>query len=191
VAGEGALAITIDVEGSKQPYQGVVSLQGNSIAGVLETYFTQSEQLNTRIWLAADSKAVSGLFLQQLPSTDNHDKEEDEEHWSRISHLASTVKPIELLELGAGTLLHRLFHEEECRLLTTTGLSFSCNCSRERVGETIGLLGEDDAKALLEEQGDIEVACEFCNEHYQFDKVDVARLFFDTPRENSDSKTVH
>lgn len=191
VTGEGALAITIDVEGAKQPYQGVVSLKGDSIASVLETYFKQSEQLDTRIWLAADSKAASGLFLQQLPSTDNHDKEEDEEHWSRISHVASTVKITELLELGAGTLLHRLFHEEECRLLAATDLSFSCNCSRERVGETISLLGESDAKSLLEEQGEIEVACEFCNEHYQFDKVDVARLFSTSPRENSDSKTVH
>jgi len=193
VTGDGALAITIDVEGAKQPYQGVVGLQGDSIASVLETYFKQSEQLDTRIWLAADSHAVSGLFLQQLPSsTDNtNTKEEDEEHWHRISHLASTVKAGELLGLGVGTLLHRLFNEEECRLLTATELSFSCNCSRERVGETISLLGEKDAKALIEEQGQIEVACEFCNEHYQFDKVDVTRLFADSASSSSSSKTVH
>jgi len=191
VTGEGALAITIDVEGAKQPYQGVVGLEGDSISSVLETYFKQSEQLETRIWLAADSDAVSGLFLQQLPSGDSDNKEEDEEHWSRISQLAATVKPVELLELGAGTLLHRLFHEEECRLLTTTELSFSCNCSRERVGETIKLLGEHDAKALVEEQGKVEVACEFCNEHYHFDKVDVTRLFSDISLSDTDSKTVH
>jgi len=191
VTGEGALAITIDVEGAKQPYQGVVGLEGDSISSVLETYFKQSEQLDTRIWLAADSDAVSGLFLQQLPSSENDNKEEDEEHWSRISQLASTVKPVELLELGAGTLLHRLFHEEECRLLAATDLSFSCNCSRERVGETIKLLGEHDAKELVEEQGKIEVACEFCNEHYHFDKVDVTRLFSDISLANTDSKTVH
>ena len=189
--GEGALAITIDVEGSKQPYQGVVSLEGDSIASVLETYFKQSEQLDTRIWLAANSDAVSGLFLQQLPSADSDNTEEDEEHWSRISHLASTVKPAELLELGVGTLLHRLFNEEECRLLAATDLCFSCNCSRERVGETICLLGEQDAKDLVAEQGKIEVACEFCNEHYHFDKVDVARLFSDVSVQNTDSKTVH
>ncbi len=190
ITGEGALAITIDVEGAKQPYQGVVSLQGESISEVLESYFKQSEQLETRIWLAADSQSAAGLFLQQLPG-ESHHKEADEESWSRLSQLASTVKNKELLELGAGTLLHRLFHEEECRLLSTTELRFSCNCSRERVADTIGLLGIDDANNLLQEQGHIEVACEFCNEHYQFDQVDVAQLFSGQLNSNSDSKIVH
>lgn len=190
VTGEGALAITIDVEGAKQPYQGVVGLQGDSIASVLETYFKQSEQLETRIWLAADSHAAAGLFLQQLPSSEHPHTQDDEEHWSRISQLASTTTATELLELGAGTLLHRLFHEEECRLLTATELSFSCNCSRERVGESIVLLGEQDAHALIEEQGQIEAACEFCNQHYQFDKVDIARLF-SVPSVTNESTTLH
>lgn len=190
VTGEGALAITIDVEGSKQPYQGIVSLQGESISDVLETYFKQSEQLETRIWLAADSQSVAGLFLQQLPGS-NDNKEEDEEHWLRLSQLAGTISNKELLELGSGTLLHRLFHEEECRLLLSTELSFSCNCSRERVAETIRLLGEEDANNLVEEQGKVEVACEFCNEHYHFDKADVTTLFSVVTHSNSDSKTVH
>jgi molecular chaperone Hsp33 len=190
VTGEGALAITIDVEGSKQPYQGVVSLQGESISDVLEIYFKQSEQLETRIWLAADSQSAAGLFLQQLPGEGNN-KEADEENWSRLNQLASTVSKQELLALGAGTLLHRLFHEEECRLLTATELSFSCNCSRERVADTISLLGAQDAKNLVEEQGRIEVACEFCNEHYHFDEVDVAQVFSSQPSLNNDSKIVH
>ncbi len=190
LTGEGILAITIDVEGSKQPYQGVVSLEANSISGVLETYFNQSEQLDTRIWLAADANSVSGLFLQQLPSTAGN-KEEDEEHWSRLSQLAGTITPNELLNLGAGTLLHRLFHEEECRLLNSTDLSFSCSCSRERVADTITLLGEHDANDLLAEQGHIEVACEFCNEHYHFDKVDVATIFSVNSTPNPDSTIVH
>ena len=190
LTGEGVLAITIDVEGSKQPYQGVVSLQGESISDVLETYFNQSEQLATRIWLAADINSVSGLFLQQLPSTEAN-KEEDEEHWSRLSQLAGTITLDELLNLGAGTLLHRLFHEEECRLLSSTELSFACSCSRERVADTITLLGEHDANELLAEQGHIEVACEFCNEHYHFDKVDVATIFSANSAPNSDSTIVH
>jgi len=178
VTGEGNLAITIEVEGAKQPYQGVVALQGESISAMLETYFKQSEQLDTRIWLSSDATAAAGLFLQQLPS-EQGESEDDEENWSRISQLASTITSTELLELGSGTLLHRLFHEEECRLLAATELSFSCNCSRERVATTIGLLGKQDALELVEDQGDIEVACEFCNEHYHFDKVDVTHLFAD------------
>lgn len=190
LTGQGTMAITIDVEGSKQPYQGVVSLDGESVASVLETYFKQSEQLDTRIWLAADAERVSGLFLQQLPSTEKN-KQEDEEHWSRLSQLATTVTSKELLTLGVGSLLHRLFHQEECRLLNTTELRFACSCSRERVADTISLLGEHDANALLTEQGQIEVACEFCNEHYHFDKVDVANIFSANLAPNSDSTTMH
>lgn len=190
ITGEGTLAITIEVEGAKQPYQGVVSLQGDSIMSVLETYFKQSEQLETRVWLAANDNAVAGLFLQQLPS-DNSVKQDDEEHWSRISQLAATVTAAELLELGAGSLLHRLFHEEECRLLATTDLQFACNCSRARVADTISLLGEQDAIDLVEERGEVEVACEFCNEHYHFDKVDVAEIFADETVNTPHSDTLH
>ncbi|PHS26350.1 MAG: Hsp33 family molecular chaperone HslO [Methylophaga sp.] len=190
ITGEGALAITIDVEGAKQPYQGVVSLQGESISTVLETYFKQSEQLETRIWLAADNRASAGLFLQKLPGKSTN-KEADEEHWSRLSQLADTISNKELLELGAGTLLHRLFHEEQCRLLSSTELNFSCACSRERVADTISLLGKDDANNLLQEQGHIEVACEFCNEHYRFDEVDVAQVFASKISVKAEHKTVH
>ncbi len=190
ITGAGALAITIDIEGAKQPYQGVVNLQGDSLAGVLEAYFKQSEQLETRIWLAADSQAAAGLFLQQLPGK-SQDQEMDDENWSRLNQLANTISKTELLELGAGTLLHRLFHEEECRLLTSTELHFSCNCSRERVAESIRLLGKDDANDLLKKQGYIEVSCEFCNKHYQFDKVDVPQIFSYFDDSETDKKTVH
>jgi molecular chaperone Hsp33 len=190
ITGAGALAITIDVAGAKQPYQGVVNLQGESLAGVLEAYFKQSEQLETRIWLAADSQSVAGLFLQQLPS-ESQDKEADEEHWSRLSQLANTISKAELLGLGVGTLLHRLFHEEQCRLLSATELCFSCNCSREKVAESIGLLGKDDANNVLQERGHIEVTCEFCNKHYQFDEMDLAEIFSYFNEDENDKKTVH
>lgn len=190
VTGAGTLAITIEVTGAKQPYQGIVSLHGDSIAGVLETYFQQSEQLNTRIWLAANDDAVAGLFLQQLPS-EQQNKEHEEENWSRISQLAATVTDVELLELGVGTLLHRLFHEEECRLLANTELTFACTCSRERVTDTISLLGEADANDLLAQNGSIEVACEFCNEHYHFDAVDVGQIFSEGVATDTDSSTLH
>jgi molecular chaperone Hsp33 len=191
LTGEGTLAITIEVDGARQPYQGIVSLSGESIAQLLETYFNQSEQLGTRVWLAANKDVAAGLLIQQLPSADHH-SETEEEHWSRISQLSATVTESELLGLGAGTLLYRLFYEEECRLLSTTPLEFACNCSRERVAKTISLLGEDDAMQLVEEQGRVEVACEFCNEHYYFDSADVALIFNQTsgcPLFSSD--TVH
>ena len=191
VTGDGTLAITIEVNGANTPYQGIVSLDGGSIAELLETYFKQSEQLITRVWLAANGQSVAGLLLQQLPSAEEND-EQEAESWSRISQLSSTVTDSELLDLGAGTLLHRLYHEEECRLLTSTALEFACNCSRHRVANTISLLGQQDAMNLIEEQGNIEVACEFCNEHYYFDKADIVLIFTETVDSTAfDSKTVH
>jgi molecular chaperone Hsp33 len=186
----GTLAITIEVEGAKQPYQGLVTVQGESIAMTLETYFQQSEQLETRIWLAANAQHVAGLFLQQLPS-EQENKAEEQEHWTRISHLASTVTSEELLSLGAGTMLHRLFHEEKCRLYEPTAIEFACNCSRERVADTISLLGQQDANNLLSENGQIEVACEFCNEHYHFDKIDVAQIFSNNASVTNGFDTLH
>ena len=186
LTGDGTLAITIEVNGAKQPYQGVVSLQGNSISDVLEVYFQQSEQLKTRIWLAANDNVVAGLFLQQLP-----DEHQDEEDWSTISQLAATVTANELLELGADTLLYRLFSEQQCRLLVATELSFACNCSRDRVATSISFLGKKDADDLLKEQGSIEVTCEFCNEHYYFDNIEVAQVFVEEKVISSNSETLH
>ena len=191
ITGEGNLAITIEVDGANTPYQGIVSLDGGSIAELLEIYFRQSEQLETQVWLSSNKHSVAGLLIQQLPSADEFDAQ-DAESWNRISQISATVKDSELLDLGAGTLLHRLFHEEECRLLSLNTLEFACNCSRERVANTISLLGKQDAMNLVEEKGTIEVACEFCNEHYYFDKNEVVFIF----SENSEgsvfnSETVH
>ena len=191
LTGEGTLVICIEVQGLNKPYQGIVSLDCSSITGMLETYFQQSEQLSTRIWLAANEQSVSGLLVQQLPSADQ-ESEAEKEHWSRISQLAATVTAKELLNLEAQTLLNRLFYEEKCRLLAKVELEFACNCSRERVATTISLFGEADAMALLEEQGQVEVACEFCNEHYHFDSADVALIFAESGISNVfKSDTVH
>lgn len=190
MTGEGSLAITIEVEGAKQPYQGVVSLHGNSITETLETYFERSEQLATKIWLYANDHNVAGLFLQQLPSEEAN-KQDAEEDWSRISQLAATITNEELLTLEVETLLHRLFHEEQVRLFGPTPLAFACTCSRARVAETIGMLGQQEAEEIIDSEGGIEVACEFCNEHYHFDKVDVAELFTNTVPAESDPDTLH
>ncbi|WP_438970836.1 Hsp33 family molecular chaperone HslO [Methylophaga sp.] len=190
LTGEGNMAITIEAENAKQPYQGVVSVQGDGIAETLETYFEQSEQLATKIWLSANDHNVSGLFLQQMPSEESH-KELAEEDWSRISQLASTVTDEELLTLEIETLLHRLFHEEQVRLYEPKSLSFACTCNRARVAETIGMLGQQEAEEIIDSEGGIEVACEFCNEHYHFDRVDVTELFTDTVSAESDPDTLH
>ncbi len=189
LTGDGVLALTLDVEGAKQPYQGLITLTGESITTLLENYFRQSEQLETRLWLAVDDRAVAGLLLQQLPDSEAHHQVSDD--WNRLTQLADTVTPEELLHLDSQTLLYRLFHENQCRILSSIPFKFACQCSRERVAETILMLGEADANQILQSQGEIEVACEFCNQHYHFDKVDVHHLFATQRYEDNTENTQH
>ena len=171
IFGNAQMAITIEpVEG--EAYQGIIALQGEHLNQALESYFQQSEQLNTRLWLSTDDHACAGLLLQEMPG----DKL-DADAWQRTTHLASTITPAELLKLDTVECLHRLFHEEDIRLFESEPLSFRCNCSRERISSMLLSMGSDEAHNILEEHGSIEVDCEFCNAHYLFDAVDVEAIF--------------
>jgi molecular chaperone Hsp33 len=169
--GDGRLVLTVSSENA-QPYQGIVPLQGKNLAAALEVYFAQSEQLNTRLWLFANNTHAAGLLLQELPS-----QLKDKEDWERIIMLASTVTEQELLQLDCEELLYRLFNEEKVRLLEGEPVSFDCSCSRQKIENTLQMLGRPELDSILEERGQIEVNCEFCNRHYQFDKIDVAHIF--------------
>ncbi len=171
IYGPGHLALTIQTE-EKEPYQGIVSLEGANLAEALQTYFSQSEQLHTRLWLAADEQRAVGLFLQELPSQPGHETD-----WERITLLASTITRREMLSLPAMEILYRLFHEERVRLFESEPVSFCCGCSRERIENTLVTLGREEMNAILEEQGSVEVNCEFCNRYYSFDSVDIEQLF--------------
>jgi molecular chaperone Hsp33 len=170
--GEARMVITIDQGPTKERYQGIVALRGERLADALDEYFSTSEQLPTRLWLAADAEAAAGLLLQRLPGDDA-----DPDAWNRALTLAETLCPEEILALPAEQILHRLYHEEQVRLFEREPVSFRCGCSSERVERMLRGLGLDEARAILEEQGSIEVDCEFCNAHYGFDAVDVERVF--------------
>jgi len=179
--GNGHLAITIDGKQAER-YQGIVALEGSDLAEALQSYFTNSEQLESRFWLFADGERAAGLFLQQLPS-----EKDQHNDWERIVALAETISESELLNLSATDVLHRLFHEEEVRLFEAEPVAFRCTCSRERVESSLRSMGSKEANAILEEQSHIHVDCDFCNKRYEFDKVDVEQLFsegtpVDTPR---------
>jgi molecular chaperone Hsp33 len=178
--GAGTLSITIDPVGG-QRYQGIVPLDGDDLASCLESYFRQSEQLPTHIWLAADGERAGGLFLQELPS--RGEAEQRAQQWQHLSALATTVSTDELLQLPGETLLHRLFHQEQLRLLQRDNLQFRCSCSRERTETMLISLGRSELEQILIEQGAIKVNCEFCNQLYQFERADIAALFTaaDTP----------
>ncbi len=169
--GAGHLVITID-PGSGERYQGVVDLKGENLAAALETYFRQSEQLPTRLWLAADAQGAAGLLLQQLP-----DGLVEAELWQQVITLAATVRDEELLELGTRALLRRLYREVDVRLFEPEPVSFRCTCSLERIESVLLSLGRPDVDASMAEAGKVVVHCEFCNHRYELDAVDVERIF--------------
>ncbi|QJD59243.1 Hsp33 family molecular chaperone HslO [Pseudomonas sp. gcc21] len=174
---EGILAITIDPDNG-QRYQGVVSLQGTTLAEALNGYFESSEQLATRFRLLADGRIARGFMLQALPVDRQTDPDERRETWTHLNVLADTLKPEELMALDNQTLLHRLYHQEEVRLFDALPVVFKCSCSAERSGKALVSLGREDALALLEERGgEVTVDCQFCNTRYRYDRQALDALF--------------
>ena len=194
VHGQGRCAITLDPQdksGGAQPYQGVVGLRGDAgeplqaLAEVLEHYMLQSEQLDTRLMLAANDDCAAGLLIQRLPvaGEGNLEREhrEDEigvnEAFNRIALLTATLTREELLALDADTLLRRLYWEEDLRRFEPLQPRFACSCSRGRVRGMLRGLGAPEVEGLIAERGEVEVGCEFCGLQYRFDAVDVGEMF--------------
>lgn len=177
--GNGQLAITIEPKNGKR-YQGIVSINDgdHSLSHALEDYFRQSEQIRTRVWLFADTRIATGLLLQAMPhSASEGSMEVDDDAWNRVVHLADTLTADEMLTLDNTTVLQRLFHEEEVRVYEARPLEFECTCTRERCANAILMLGEEEAQAVVAEQGEIHSDCQFCHQHYQFGPEDVTELF--------------
>ncbi len=182
--GQGRLVLTVET-GNGQPYQGVVPLKGNDLAAALQSYFEQSEQLKTRMWLFANERHAVGLMLQELPSQALHESD-----WQHVEILADTVTEQELIDLDCETLLHRLFHQEKVRLFDIEPVEFKCACSRERIEKTLFTMGRTELQDILKEQDAIEVNCEFCGEHYHFSTTDVEKILFQYSEING-SETRH
>lgn len=183
----GLMVITIDPGPGMERYQGIVQLE-QSLAASLEHYFMQSEQLLTRLWLAADLAAAgaAGLLLQRLPELHG-----DMDDWVRVGLLADTLSSEELLDCDSKTLLHRLYHEDDLRLFTPQPVYFACHCSRERVERMLRSLGEAELQDILQQQGQVEVTCEYCQTPYHFDSVDVAELLASEHPGLMDSERIH
>jgi len=186
LTGGGRVTVTVENADRTSRYQGVVPLTGTRLADCFEDYFARSEQLPTRLWLAAGAERAAGLLLQRLPSGAaasaeelEHASAEGDEDWNRVRLLAATLTGDELLELAPQQLLRRLFHEEDLRLFEPDPVYFQCTCSRERVSGILRSLGQGEVRELLAERGSVEVRCEFCNRAWQYDAVDVEVLFAD------------
>lgn len=170
---DGKLVITIE-HANQKPYQSMVKIRDNSIQRSLEHYFSQSEQISTKLWLAVDDHRAAGMLLQLLPQPSCSQREQ---FWEYATVLGETLTPSELLTLDNKTLLHRLYHEQDVRLFEPSTVQFKCSCSVDKMGQALRMLGIEEAKRLLNEQPRIEVRCEYCNHHYQFDSIDVETLF--------------
>jgi len=179
--GQGRCAITLDPQDrqpGQQPYQGIVSLTGDSIAHALESYMRQSEQLDTRLWLAADTRAASGVLLQKLPAEGGRAAQaRDTDAWDRTTTLAGTLTPPELLDNDPEQLVRKLFWQERLEHGAAFAPRFECRCSRGRIGRMLLSLGRGEVEDILREQDRVEVTCDFCNQVQSFDAVDVGQLF--------------
>ncbi len=192
----GRLVITLDPserEPGQPPYQGIVALQQqhgklfkpvSSAAEAIGLYMQNSEQLDTRIWLASNDTHIGGLLLQRLPDSGGHvhlDAQTAAEGWTRIQTLGETITNEELLSLPPKTILRRLFLEESTengvRSFSPRQIRFSCRCSRNKVADVLRMLGEEEVQSILAEQGAVETICEFCAKPYRFDAVDCLQVF--------------
>ena len=179
--GHGRFAITLDPADKlpgQQPYQGIVALDGDSVSTVIENYMLRSEQLDTRLWLAADDKVTRGLLLQKLPHEGGTPSPQaDNDRWDHVVMLASTLGREEMLDTDIMTLLNRLYWEEQVRVFEPRNPSFHCGCSREKVGNMLKMLGREEIESALADLGKLDIDCDFCGQQYAFDAVDCAQLF--------------
>jgi molecular chaperone Hsp33 len=184
--GQALLAINLEPSSGASPYQGIVSMDPSGLVPALETYFQQSEQLDTRFWLLAGTESCHGLMLQRVPGD-----VVDPEAWRRAVQRAGSATPEALARLETEQLLRHLFRSEPLRLFAASAVRFACRCSVRRVAEVLHSLGEEEIMGLIEERGVVEVSCEYCGMDYRFDRVDAAGLFSGGPFNRSNPTEVH
>jgi len=184
--GDGKLVLTINNDSNNSRYQSIIELHGDNVSLALEQYLTQSEQLETCLILATNNLKACGILLQKLPNETEHPTDD----WNRLSHLVATIKDEELFNLNNQEIIHRLFSEDDIRLLEAKTCQFNCTCSRKRVADMLITLGKEEVNEIIEATGTIDIDCEYCNQHYSFDSVDVLELFA-TNLQPPSSKTKH
>ncbi|MFI4919036.1 MAG: Hsp33 family molecular chaperone HslO [Legionellales bacterium] len=171
---QGRMVLSINQNNQTQTYQSTVPIEATSMSENLMAYFSQSEQISTQVWLAVNETMAAGMLLQLMPGQASMQREQ---FWEYAVQLGQTVSEQELLTLDNPTLLYRLYNETEVRLFESRTTRFQCRCNQQKMKQVVSTLGEEDAKALLQEQGNIIINCDFCNQKYTFDPIDVTMLF--------------
>jgi molecular chaperone Hsp33 len=188
---EGRVIVTIESEEKNSRYQGIVPLSGASLADSLEAYFESSEQLPTRLILAADSERGVGVLVQKLPDPVHSNESDMKEVWEEAQRGIERLSTTDLLLRPVEELLERGFAAQDMRLFKGTPVQFECRCSQGRVSSLLRALGEDEVRDVLREQGAVTVTCEFCHRPYRFDAVDVEALFADGAGEGDVPPSIH
>lgn len=176
LVGKARCAITLNHAKQDKPYQGIVAVKGETLAGCLEDYFVRSVQVPSHLQLVANEECAAGILLQQMPGTSG---QIDPDDWRRLGFLAATLSSEDFAGGSGVDLLRKLFNEDDLRVFAQRDLRFRCRCSQERVENLMRILGEAEARAVCEEHGKVEVICEYCGERRSLDAVDVSRVFAD------------
>ncbi len=177
ILGEGQIVATLYNSQTDHSFQSLVPINQKGLIATFEDYFFQSEQLESRLWVSSTQENLCAMLLQKMPEADQHDSE----GWHRVGTLSDTITQDELNSLDAESLLHRLFHEETLQLFNADWVGYECEQNKERFEKIIYDLGEQDARDLLKERGEIAIHNEICNEHLFFDEQDVDRIFATNP----------
>lgn len=183
--GSGLLAVTVDQASSGgETYQGIVELDGRSLADSMRRYFRSSEQVPTGIRVALDRDGATGawrggaIILQALPPANEVEREAHEEEWHEAMVLLGSATDGELIDPGLepDTLLYRLFHEPGVRVFEPLALAHGCSCDAERVEQVLLTFGDDEVEEMRLPDGAIEVTCQFCARLYRYDRAPLAAL---------------
>lgn len=179
VLADGQMVITISPDNTTERYQGVISLMSDKLNANLESYFIKSEQLPTRLWLAANQNQAVGLLIQKMPDMNLGEQGAGEEwaYWEHLQILADTISKPELLTLDAMNILRRLFHEEDIRLFEEEPVSFRCKCDKDKMIQALKTMSETEIRDILHSHHIVEITCDFCNNHYTFNAQDIDEIF--------------
>ncbi|GAC16344.1 Hsp33 family molecular chaperone HslO [Aliiglaciecola lipolytica] len=176
---KGVLVITITPELGER-YQGMVAIDKPSLSECLESYFTQSEQLLTRVILKTslteEHNRAGGLILQVLPTSSEATNVADSPDFTHLSALTETITAEELLNLPANDVLHRLYHQEEVELYPAQNIRFSCTCSKERSAVAIANVDKQELLNIVAEDGAVRLNCQYCHKEYSFDAIDIESI---------------
>jgi molecular chaperone Hsp33 len=170
----GQMSLSIHQYKQTNTYQSIVPIHSLSMADNLMHYFAQSEQLSSKVWLAISDESAAGMILQLMPEQNSLQREQ---FWEYAVHIGQTITNEELLTLDNETILHRLYHETVLRLYDPRIIRFKCRCNIDKMKQVLNILGEAEIKQLLQETGHVEVCCDFCNQRYVFDPIDITMLF--------------